>query len=668
MLVVVLFHAEFDFIPSGFIGVDIFFVISGYLILGSLIRQTSDGCFTLNDFWARRIRRLIPAATISTISILFLGWFIYPADQLEILARDSIAASAYFSNWNFLLNQVSYWDISLASPFLHYWSLSVEEQFYIFFPILFAILLFFSQKFGFKLNQTLLLYGLGLLSSVSLVGMLFSNTDSSNLYFNTTFRLWEFGLGGLGSFLVIKPFRRIQLLKLALLLSMALLTLIPNNFQYPGIATLIPVGLAAFYLALPDFNKVARNNPLLSSLDHLGDISYSVYLWHWPVILYLTYLTYGIDANPKMLDLPHQFFILIVSVILGWSSYRFVEEPFRHRSIRPATRKKWLLFGAAALSASLIISLVTPLTNFPKLAAAPRVFVNHELDPEILSDEGELQAAIDLLSKPDLQPATSVTSLQPSLDQLLKSKAKLYEDNCHLEVGNSSLQTNCVYGDTNSDKSIFLIGDSHAATWFPAIDIAARELGMKLIPRTKSSCGLFEVTLPGDEVETSKDCYEYREALIAELKASDPLAVVVAQLYNNPGTEIESNEQRAEINNAHAKALKQQISENAIKDLPLLFVADIPQLSFEPSRCLASQSPDECHSGRLTYLAPASFLLEVVGENDSYKYVNLGDFICTGDKCFATNSEHIIYRDRHHLTNAFSESLSFVWTAILSAL
>jgi hypothetical protein len=254
--------------------------------------------------------------------------------------------------------------------------------------------------------------------------------------------------------------------------------------------------------------------------------------------------------------------------------------------------------------------------------------------------------------------------LDAEINRMRRNQAEIYKNGCHLESGISEYPTSCEFGDLSSTTSVMLIGDSHAANWFPAINTAAKESNFKLLSRTKSSCGLLSIERMESPDKVSQDCLQWRRLVLQEIERAQPELVVVSQMVIRPEN---SNLDKAEFQDYNKQLRVELVRElQALSRIAkqVLFIDDIPQLSFDPKKCLETFSPDSCISNRESREVAPSYLHS---ENiTNLKSINFNDLICAQNKCSATNSAGIVYRDSHHLTEVFSRSLAPVWVRVLA--
>lgn len=538
-ILVLLYHAKF--VSGGYIGVDIFYVISGYLITGLLLNELEkSGRLSLSAFYTRRFKRLLPASFFTIAITGVVGWLLFPPSMRHDFGRDLIAASTYVSNFLFALWQNDYQNLgSTPSPFIHFWSLAVEEQFYLFWPIILLIL------FGIGRRK---LVGVGV-SVIALTSFIFSlyltSTHPIWSFYILPTRAWELALGALVLFLpkriVIPP-----LLSIIALLALIYGTVVFNEATpFPGSAALVPATATALLLALVKQRPIAFNRvSSFRTVQWLGEISYPLYLWHWPVLVIpAIYLS-------RSINLIETAFLLLLTVILADLTHRYVEERFRYASWSP---RKTANFAAVTTLAACILGSA--------------IYLSYS--NSITFDNGT----------------------RYSLDQI-RSKPENNQDGCHIHVG-VTVSPKCEYGDTSSSKVIVLYGDSHAAQWLPALDLIGEKNRIKIVSLTKSSCPSAEVIKELSSQYKVADCQAFRDNSIARIKAIKPMAVIMTgmQPFYAPYSKKD----------ARPWWLKgEAIALSRIKDHTKypIYLTDTPLPRLDIPDCLAAKKASACDSSR----------------------------------------------------------------------
>ena len=591
-LLVLIYHA--DLIPGGYIGVDIFYVISGYLITNLLLREIQErNSLSFSSFYARRFKRLLPASFLVGIATGITGWALLPVTYRADFGRDLIAASTYVSNFLFALWNADYQNLgSTPSPFIHFWSLAVEEQFYLFWPIL--ILIFFRIR-----GRKGVLFGVLAVAGLSFLFSLYLTERSPvwSFYILPT-RAWEMAVGALILFVSermrTRIFSRPQWGLLAILLLVLSSFLYDENTAFPGTAAIIPV-LATALLILsmnkwpPFMDKLSRRG----TVQWLGEISYPLYLWHWPVLvipeLYLS----------RELNMFEVLLATLLILLLSDLTHRFIEEPLRYKK---SSIKRIYVFSLIATFASVLLgfAIISSHNNFVSSASG------FNFDVEVVQQ----------------RPRNII-------------------DGCSLSVG-TTVSPKCEYGDVDSKRSIVLYGDSHAAQWLPALEIVGREHGFKIVSLTKSACPSAEVIKELSSQYKIADCQAFRDSSVKRISKLNPTAVIMTgmQPFTAPNSKIASRDWWLA---GEAKALSRI---KKFTDFPI-YLTDTPLPSLDIPTCLAENGGEKCDTSRPVSPEVAPGLIAI----------NPTPWLCDSF-CPAVIDGIVVYRDKSHLTVAMSEYLA----------
>ena len=540
-LLVTIFHAKF--VSGGFIGVDIFYVISGYLITGLILREIENsGTLNLRLFYQRRIKRLLPTSVFVLFATAIVGYFVLPAITRDALGRDLFAAATYVSNYLFAWWENDYQNLDATpSPFIHYWSLAVEEQFYVIWPILILILSRFGKK--------AVLYGVGAITAASLI-LSIQQTQTSPIwaFYSLPTRAWELGIGALLLFIPTSLWKS-RFLPWLGAIGLALATVIfDENTAFPGVNALLPVISTAILIGSisqwPRFFNDLSNNRIS---QWLGAISYPLYLWHWPALVLPS------SALGRPLSINERMICILVTILLAHLTSKYIEQPLRHKNI--AGKKVFLFFVSTTLIS--------------------------------------LGAGLAISST-----ATSVISIKGTdykfdLVDVMK-KPSIYIDGCHVNYGEPE-SGDCTYGDINSKTTIVLYGDSHAAQWFPALEALANERGFKLVSLTKSACP--SVDVPRDDRGAFKavDCNQWRANSIARIQELAPKAVIMSnfQYFTPPSKYPDRNKWWSDGQTRLLSSLRGSSDH-------LVYINDTPHPSRDIPNCLASRNSSSCDSTEKT--------------------------------------------------------------------
>ena len=351
-----LYHLWPARLKGGFVGVDIFFVISGYLITSHLIRAAPRRPRDFAAFWGRRIRRLLPAAVCAILTILVATALFVSRSQWQSYAGEAVASTFYVENWHLISTATTYLGATAApSPFQHFWSLSVEEQYYIAWPFVVAALALAGRRFWPR--QISRVYAVGFLAVVVVslgISIALTASNPAVAYFSTYTRMWELALGGLlaalygglSSRLRQRIGMRVLLFWTGIAGILAALFVITASTPFPGSAALLPTCAALFFIAADNPKHRLIPHVLIASrpVQYLGDTSYALYLWHWPLIVLGPYaLHHALTRNDK-------FAILLIVVVIAGLSARLVENPVRRSvTLRKHTRYTFALGAVASL-------------------------------------------------------------------------------------------------------------------------------------------------------------------------------------------------------------------------------------------------------------------------------------------------------------------------------
>ena len=579
-LLVTIFHARL--VPGGFIGVDIFYVISGFLITGLILREIEDtGRLNLKEFYQRRIKRLLPTSVFVLFVTAIVALFVLPSTARAALGRDLFAAATYLSNYLFAWWQNDYQNLDATpSPFIHYWSLAVEEQFYVIWPIFLVFLARYGKRAIFS--------GILITTILSLMLSIYqTQTSPIWAFYSLPTRAWELGFGALLLF-IPKTLWKNRALPWLGSIGIAISTFQFNeNTAFPGYNALLPV-LATVILigSIPSwprfFNDVSNNR----ISQWLGAISYPLYLWHWPALVLPS------SALERPLDLKERFVCIALTIVLAHYTSKYVEQPLRHKKI---SGKKTVMFFASTTVASLVFAAVITSTASSTIAVKGSDF-------------------------------------KFTLEQVTK-KATIFLDGCHVNYGETESGV-CEYGDVNSDTTIVLYGDSHAAQWFPALEKLASERGFRLISLTKSACPSVDVPRDDKGAFKSVDCDAWKKNSVARIQELRPTAVIVSsfQYYKTPKG-YSDRSKWWDDGQSRLLASLQGASEN------LIYISDTPHPVVDIPNCLASRASNSCDSTEKT---PVDIIA-------GFKIIDPTPWFCT-EYCPAIQDGYVVYRDASHIT------------------
>ncbi|MFE5598389.1 acyltransferase family protein [Streptomyces coelicoflavus] len=518
---VVLSHAGVPLVGGGYIGVDVFFVISGFLITSLLLRElATSGRVSLRSFYARRALRLLPASSLVIAVTLGGAWLFLSKARLAEYAGDALAGALYTVNFRLAAAGTDYLaQNGPPSPFQHVWSLAVEEQFYLVWPVL--LLLTWRIARGRRAVVAVPLAALCLISFTASV--LVTNASAPWAYFATPTRAWELGAGALLA-LADARLRRLPARLAAPLTWLGLACVTSAAFWYddrtpfPGHHALLPVAGTVLVLAggcAPTrfgAGRLLERRPLV----RIGGLSYGWYLWHWPLLVIVPSALGSTDGTAEV---PLALGLSAVALGLARLTLLLVENPVRFHRVFHGRPRRALALGAALTASvsalSLTATAVPPTIEVGGPAPALARALTDAPDPQ-----GRLAEL--LTSSPTALPG----NLAPPLTEVKSSRSAVYRDGCH--VGYAATRPRlCVYGDRTSSRTVVLFGDSHAAQWFPALRRLAGERGWRLVSLTKASCKAADLTVvSGHKPYTA--CDTWRSHAVRTIGTLRPALVVVS--------------------------------------------------------------------------------------------------------------------------------------------
>ncbi|NCV79215.1 MAG: acyltransferase [Actinobacteria bacterium] len=540
-LLVTIFHAQL--VPGGFIGVDIFYVISGYLITGLILREIEQtGSLDLNAFYQRRIKRLLPTSVFVLFITAIVGMFVLPAITRDALGRDLFAAAAYISNYLFAWWQNDYQNLNATpSPFIHYWSLAVEEQFYVVWPILLLLLARYGRRAIF--------WGISITTVLSLLWSVYqTQTSPIWAFYSLPTRAWELGVGALLLFVPEKVWRN-RFIPWLGVIGIAIATFnFDENTAFPGVNAVLPVFATAVLIGSISIWPRAFNDLSNNRISQwLGAISYPLYLWHWPALVLPS------SALGRPLRIRERLFCILLAVVLAHLTSKFIEQPIRHKKIEG---KKVYLFFVATTITSLVAGLIISVTSSSIISVKG---TNYKFN------------LIDVMEKP-----------------------AVYGDDCHVNYGETK-SGYCTYGDKKSNRTLVLYGDSHAAQWFPALEQIALERGYKLISLTKSACPAVDAPREDQGAFKNVHCEKWRQNSIARIKTIHPDAVITSSFqYFTPPSGFPSKSRWWD------DGQRRLLSELRGSSNHLIYISDTPRPLRDIPNCLASRDSHTCDSTEKT--------------------------------------------------------------------
>jgi peptidoglycan/LPS O-acetylase OafA/YrhL len=634
---VVAFHASVPFFNGGFVGVDAFFVISGYLITGLLIREAqTTGRISFANFYARRARRILPAATIVLLAVAAATVLIEPLVGVYSNARDLLAASVFMSNWHFIGLGTDYLAQSTDdSPVLHYWSLAVEEQFYLVWPLLILVAVAVAKRFPLRGSQiiTAIVGGVTVVSLV--VGIWLTITDPKLAYMATTTRAWEFGAGALVAtighwlqFVSQRPgARRVGMAVGWAGLGALVVSILAFDgaTPFPGAAAIVPVAGTAAIIAgglLVDNRRGSIGAFLsLKPVRYLGRISFGWYLWHWPLLILVEDVVGPLDWQQRSL-------LMVLALVLADLTLRFIEQPLSRWT---QVAKK--VAPALALGLLCIVLTVTSAlwsgTNAVTVLSASATTVDTASFAKVFG--GDTTRNSGSVSPSPLDAPEDVAT----------------EKGCLLDHEKDRVRS-CELGVTGGTE-VVLFGDSHAHQWAGAIDEMAKERNWHLSIFAKAGCPVADLTPVDDGGRYSQpECVQWRHQAIDLITTEvKPTMIFVSSLSSY-------------ITDANEMYSKWELSLDKLRQLgvPIVYIRDTPHPPEDVPTCVSGAFDDWSKCAFPADVRTDRVVQEAVkGDEPGVTVVDLTPYFCDGDTCAAVRNGYLLYRDDSHITATAAKAL-----------
>ena len=628
ILLVVLFHAGVAAAAGGFVGVDVFFVLSGFFITDMLAGEaTETGSIDLSTFWANRSLRLLPALLVVLLfTLAAVMWLYAPIDRAEI-ARNARAVALYSGNIEFASNQADYFR-SQENPLLHTWSLGVEEQFYIVWPLLcLGVAAIAARNVRVEEDDDATRRALLLFVSVAAllsfgVSIWLTTTSQPWAFFGMPTRIWEFAAGGI---LALAISRQTDFWPgAATAMQVAGLGLIAVGVfrydmttPYPGVAATVPaLGAVALIVGgsrAPD-SFVSRALSV-TPLRALGRLSYAWYLWHWPLIGLGAVLHPQIGVTGKLLWSA-------LALVLAWLTHKYIEQPARNGGRVAQVPTRWVapLALGASFAAAGVAHFAMRAAERETSAHPQKVFARARMDR--------------------MEPGCWATTVE-------------------------AWKGPCVYGDRGASMMFALLGDSHAEHWLAGLDRAGKENGWRIESHIKGGCPVADVPqrFSGRLERMYGECIRYREAMIREIIAKKPSAVILSNWdHYIPAKgsglvwQVAAQEWEAGLRRTYARFSNAGIKVIVIRGTPRTFV-DVPV-------CLSRKAANLPFAGSCTYDRERAFIPQAIEAQNraaqglNVSFVDMNDQICATPVCSPVRNGIVVFTDDNHLTASFTRSMS----------
>ena len=685
--VVVLDHVGVGLLEGGFVGVDVFFVVSGFLITTLLLRElVEDGRVRIGAFYARRARRILPAATVVLAAVVVASTLLLPLTRAVRVGVDVVWASLFVGNVRLAREGTDYFTADLPpSPVQHFWSLAVEEQFYVVWPAALAVLaagaVWRSRRRDGRpraagqarvadrvLGPVSVLVVLAWVASFAW-SVLLTRAEPSAAYFSTPARAWELATGALLALAAARGLR-LPARGRALVATSGLAAITAAALAYgpgtpfPGWQAAVPVLGTAAVLAAGDAGRAHGAARLLTwrPATWLGDISYSLYLWHWPVVL----LAPAVLARTSVAPVPavvRLLLVVVVSMLLAVASYHLVEAPFR-RAARPwsTTRRSLVLWPAAV---ALVLATVGWSGSYRDGQLEQRADAAASFDASAVPRDlrtartGEdvhdaIAVALDRAAVGGPVPFP----VRNGLTNLDQDKPD-YPSRCFAQ-GDAENSELCPVGDVGAGARVVLLGDSHAQMWLPGLDEAGQRGGFEVVPLVKFGCPpsdlrLRELDQPGDPEFTA--CYAWRTWALEQLTALSPDTVVVISRTPPPGIVLDPGVTEGEAWRTALEDLATTLQPLAGR---VVLGGDVSYLRRDPAQCVgrADATMAECTVDADSTTARFNRLTRAAAASAGADFADLDSLVCARGRCPMVVDDVVTYHDAQHVSATWASEVA----------
>jgi peptidoglycan/LPS O-acetylase OafA/YrhL len=626
---VLLFHSGFQVFSGGYVGVDVFFTISGFLITSILIRDIDTKQFSYIEFFKRRIRRLMPMAILIYLVVLSLFVFLYPVSYFKDVAAATFSSLLFFSNIYFWKEGGGYFGVDLElNPLLHTWSLSVEEQFYLVFPFLLIVLFWLTKN----ATQKMALILLGILISLSVAVLYAPSRESFAAFYLLPPRMYELAIGSLTAvFVYYWPHHEIRKIKYLQELGLFLVVLPVFTFSkstlFPSYNALLPcLGAALVMLSTGSSSLSGR---LLNSrfAVYIGLISYSLYLWHWPLIVVKNWTVN--DAQNTFLDI----IIIAISVLLSAFTYKYIERPFRNKALVPD--KKLIVFAGISFLSVGVLSIT----------------LYYEDNGFIVDSDGRINSTY--------QEAIAPPPNRGPCFEKVRTTGQFFS--CNLSTNN-----------TKKNKKIFVWGDSHGSAFMPVLAKLSEKYDIKF--SNNSGC---PPVINLKRTDFSQSCPRISQQIFENIISDDYDLVILVGAFSNylnfgvvGQLDAEQGEDPQLSLRDFSKLMPATLEKFEQEDMPFLIVVQPPRMERRiPDEFVRVETLGEKYLGDTIpleeYEKQIASLFDAIPQKWHQNLISLKHVYCPDKTCVSVRNGTLLYKDSHHISNAYAEYLSGYFTPIV---
>lgn len=670
VLAVVVYHIQPSWLPGGFVGVDVFFVISGYLITAHMLKEVeSTGRLSLSQFWANRARRILPAATLAIVVTTIASLMFLPVTQLDTVTKQAVASAVYVQNFALAAQSVDYLGQGeAATPFQHFWSLSVEEQFYVVWPLLVVLALWATRRLQNRgrhsvdvFRRRFRLIAFVLFAVVCLVSFVWSvvsvGAGDPAAYFITPTRVWELGIGGLLACVLGDPqklnsARKAMAIVGVVAIGVACVTYTGEVPAFPGASALLPTVATVAVIAAGWTTGLGSLRPIINwkPVQLVGLWSYSLYLWHFPVVVFFR------ERNGRPAEGVTEFVALFaVSLALAMLSFYYVEQPLRVLPFLKNSNRRALIAAGVAVAVTVAVG-VTPVAKQQAVMALEQK-ATEQLRNDLDATIG--RASLRQNSYDAFVPGYENVLIPPITE--IKDDTPEYPCSERIPAKSTSATTaECIVANPDGKKTLAVVGDSHASQWVPALQKIVEGTEWRLVVYLHDSCP-FSLEPRGNENKNHIECTEPNRKTLDTLVKSKPDRVITTNL-NVKDFEKVDGEKHAGTSGfikAWKPLVKAGIPITVLHDTPDFgdneVIPDCVALHMEKDdleKC--GRKREDVQENRRTNAA----LKAASDKFDNVDFVNLTDLFCTESECPAVIGNVIVYRDKNHVSANYMETVA----------